>query len=313
MKRVKPAKHVYGEDLKKKIIHPPNEEDELFFSKLPIYPPYQIYEYKGNPLIMATGLIHASLEEMTTVEKLQSKAGVASHINPFSEENLLEDLANVNIKDEQTILDFCNKYGLFGFNIDTGGPKSLTSPPEEVEIKEKAFVNLYEELEGFKNHTRVLQELIRNFFIEIPKVQKEVRGKEDFKKINELNELRRGSSRLLNRGLKLVSPGLNFDNGKLLPSFTSTTMLGAAFYQLYEAITQEKQFRRCLHCNSLFIPRTPNAKFCPPLHFGKHSSCQNSYNQMKSRARKAVKEKGRTVEDVAQSIGRPAKEVRGWF
>ncbi|MGG3466771.1 hypothetical protein ABES02_04370 [Neobacillus pocheonensis] len=315
MKKVKPAISIENEDLKKKIIHPPEKEDELFVTRLPVYSPYEFTECKGELLIAASAYIKIE-EDITdnTISELKNKLGQPSFINPFVEEYLLEDLANINLTDDQSILAFCNKYGLYGQNITKTEFSPLLSDPLKLEVKEKVLVNISENYEYFFQNTALIQLAIKVINYEIPFLEKQYKEGKNPSTLEELKTLKKTVITIVNRGLRLVSPSINLgDNEEALPSYTSHCLLGAAYYHLYEAITQGKKFRECLFCRSLFVPRSPIGKYCPPTQLDKHSSCENSYNQMKSRARKSVREKGKSIEDVAKRINRPIEEVRGWF
>jgi len=314
MRTVKPAIKVEDENLKKKIIHPPEKEDELFITKLPVRGPYQFFEFNGMQLIVATGFLEIPNVNELSIDEFKNLFDKEIWINPFNEENLLTDIANINPLDDESILSFCNRYGLYGQSVIKNEFPPLTANPLKVEIKEDVLINTYETLDYFVENTNLIQLILEIFYTEIPLLEDAFRKTNDSKLLDELNELDRAGTRLINRGLRLVSPQINSGkNREKLPSHRSVSLLGAAYYHLYEAVTKGKQFRNCLKCGSLFIPRTNNAAFCPPLHFGKHSSCQNSYNQMKNRARKDVKSGKKTIEEVAASLGRPLNEVRGWF
>lgn len=315
MKKVKPAITIDNEDLKKKIIHPLEKEDELFNTRLPVHAPYNIFDYKGTHIIAATSFLKIEGDDTEyTIEEFKNKFDKPSFINPFSEENLLEDIANIDIIDNQSILLFCNRYGLYGQSIIEYQLPPFTTSPLNVEVKEEVPVNISESYDYFLENTYLIQLILKMVYDETPQLEKKFMETNDSKTLEELKMVRRAFTRLVNRGLRLVSPCINYgENGESLPSYTSVSLLGAAYYQLYETITEGKKFRRCLQCGSLFIPRSSIGKYCPPLKFGKHSSCENRYNQMKRRARISVREKGKKIEDVAKSIGRPVNEVRGWF
>jgi hypothetical protein len=317
LKKVKPAITIEDkDDLRKKIIHPIEKEEDLFNTYLPIRAPYQFYDYNGILLIASSGFLKLKDDDIydLTIEEFEGYFDKRNFINPFTEESLLEDIANIRLTDEESIISFCNQYGLYGPTVTRNEFPPLLGDPLKIEVKEAHFVNLFERLDYFLENTTYLQEIIKIWYDEIPLLNEEYEKTNDESKLEELMNLKKGAVRFINRALRQVSPSINLrENGDCLPSYTSVSLLGAAYHQLNEAITQGKQFLHCLHCGSLFVPRKPNAKFCPPLQFGKHSSCQNSYNQMKNRARKAVHSGRKTIEEVANSIGRPLKEVRGWF
>ncbi|MFJ7995472.1 hypothetical protein ACIQY5_25605 [Peribacillus frigoritolerans] len=317
MKKVKPAITIEDADLRKKIIQLPEKEASLFNTNLPIRAPYQFLDFDGILLIVASEFKTIKDEEIMnlTVGEFENYFVNGKEINPFSKENLLEDLANINLTDEESILSFCNHYGLFGQAVLNTPSSSLFVDPSKMEIKEKVFVNCYETFDYFFETASWLKYILKIFYEEIPLLEDEYEKTKDDKKLEELNELRRGAITFVNRALRLVSPQIDFreEDGEYLPSYSSVTLLGAAYHQLSEAITKKKQFRTCLNCRSLFVPRVHNGLFCPPIEIGKRSTCENSYQQMKKRARDTVLLGGKTIEEVAKTIGRPLQEVKKWF
>ncbi|RXZ00952.1 hypothetical protein [Fictibacillus sp. S7] len=317
MKRVKSAKTIENaENLKKKIIHPPELEDALFTTKLPVHAPYEIFEYQGTPTIIAAWFLQQPdlrSKPDLTIREFKHMFKNPTYYNPFDDDDLLPELANLNFYDQDETLEFCNKYGLYGQSV-LNNQLHLTADPLKLEVKEEVLINLLESYEEFKRNTAIIQMIIDEYFNEVPLKEKLYEQTNDESLLQEIKVLKRKNIRLVNRGLRFVSPSINLgQEEEPLPSFSSTSLLGAVFYQIREAMTQGKQFRKCMNCGSLFVPRKPNGRFCPPLNYGSHSSCQNSYNQMKSRARKAVNSKGRSIEEVAESIGRPISEVKNWF
>ena len=316
MKKVKPGIPIVDKDnLRKKIIHPIEKEAELFNTYLPVRAPYKFCDYDGITLIISSSFLELKNKNINdpTIEEFESNLDRTSSINPFSEESLLEDIANIKLTDEESILSFCNQYGLYGPTVNRYEIPPLLGDPVKIEVKEAVFGNLFERLDYFLENTALLQEIMKIWFKEIPLLEKEYEKTNDKSKHEEIMQLKRGVLRIVKRALRQVSPSVNLRGNDCLPAFSTISLLGAAYYKLNEAITGGRRYMYCLQCDSLFFPRKPNAKFCPPLEFGKHSSCQNSYNQMKSRARKTVRSGKKTIEEVAISIGRSLKEVRGWF
>jgi len=118
----------------------------------------------------------------------------------------------------------------------------------------------------------------------------------------------------VNKHLGTVFPRLQLGiDGRLYPGHTGLTLLGIAYFQLYQAITAEVDLKECDFCHSLFVPRTPRAHFCPPPAGYRRSPCENQYNQMVYQTRRRIKSGQETVEAAAARLGRPVKEVRSWL
>ncbi|MEM5008356.1 hypothetical protein ABEP42_26610 [Priestia megaterium] len=309
MKKVKPSLVLSDEDLKKITTYPPELQTELFHTSLAVQSPYLLAKINGEQYIVASWIAEYK-KAGKAMEDIEWNEVITRHINPFKEENLLDDVAKLNVREIESLLEFCNKYGLMGEKIN-----NISIEKSGVDtLGRRILANAKESLSYFVKETLIIQGLITTYHDIIQPLNDYYKDTNDTSIEKTIDEMELKLKQGINSKLGLVRPAINLEaKGKYLPGYTTSTLLGAIYYQFYEVVTSGKQFKECVNCGSLFIPRKSNAKFCPPFTSGEHSSCQNSYNQMKSRAKKSVRTGKKTIEEVANSLGRPLAEVRGWF
>ncbi|MGV3465548.1 MAG: hypothetical protein ACO1OT_09680 [Heyndrickxia sp.] len=140
--------------------------------------PYAITEYKGEKYIVSESLMPFDKDY---AEDVQWDFENAKQYNPFEEPDLLVDVSKIRVDDEQSILEFCNKYGILG-----GDPEDTTK--EEMNmllatIKINNFT-LYEKLNYFVDQIKRIQRVIELNYLINPENKGEL--KEWFKKRDEI-------------------------------------------------------------------------------------------------------------------------------
>lgn len=242
--------------------------------------------------------------------------------DPFHVQYLFEEIARVNPTEEDSILDFCDQYGLLG---------------EELGRISTRFagdlwygIGPYQEHLGYFTHAVRMMQYALNLYKDIKTEDPRLEGEQDdmrkavTRRHPELDNRLRSADHmtiararlmtLVNEHLGTVFPALQLGiDGRLYPGHTGLTLLGIAYFQLYEAIAAEVPLRECPYCRSLFVPRTARARFCPAPKGYHRSLCENNYNQMVSRTRKSIKEGKETIEEAAVRLSRPVNEIRSWM
>ncbi len=268
--------------------------------------------------------------------------------NPFINENVFIDLYYVDVNNKQSILNFINKYGLLGsdykFKSDYyiknfANPKTLFSGNYMIKpiiedysvIKEnikifKATVNLWhglkvdnineKHLNGLLDYlTRDIEENF-NYFEEVP-ANKNVIAKTMIQSVYD-------------EALKPISPILRPSEDGYKAGYTSSTLLGVIYFQLYKIILNQKQLYKCKYCGKLNSPNTKNRsdEYCKPQEgIEGHSKCNNDYNNMIKKYRPIIlnnKLDSDSIKELSKNIewtdyegntrrGRPFKEVLQWL
>lgn len=92
---------------------------------------------------------------------------------------------------------------------------------------------------------------------------------------------------------------------KAKPHAVSGNLLGAMYYQFYEAARAKRYFKQCIVCEKWEFVDRPTWRY--------HDSCGNTYRSRKQRAIKAIRSGKKTVEQVAVEFGETVDEVQKWL
>lgn len=105
-------------------------------------------------------------------------------------------------------------------------------------------------------------------------------------------ELKNAATNILINELEIKNKGnstFQLINGELHPAVHFNDLFEVAYYQLYQAIYNDSEFKRCEFCGSLFEVMHKGRRFCPPLPDRKRSTCENTYNRRKQRQKQKQK------------------------
>lgn len=275
-------KIVEDEDLIKKVFFPEDLEVNAYRAYQGVYPPYEI---EGEFIVSKRSPIKAK----------------AKTYNPLQVDNLIEAIIKIDTRSAESILEFCNQYGL----LTTGGLFEECGFAQKEELEAFIFeVNLLKKCVEvyWKLQNNVFTENVSDdLFLNIERGLITLEGEP-------VSFLAYTISQHL-RGLRLEV--IKSPNGEYVPRFACSNLITAAYYQLFKILTENKKLSKCKNCGSLFVPRRSNA-YCPPQP-GERSTCENRYNQMVFWARKKILSGEKTIEEVARMKGRPIEEVRGWI
>lgn len=320
--KIKPGRKYINENLRTMVEYPPELQLTRQRSSFAVFKPYKIIEEDGQLYIVAWWWADMVAGENLEALNKEGAHWQGSHTyNPFRVPYLFEEIGRVNPTSEKSILEFCNQYGLLG-------ESAREVPAHLAGLKFEGWGDYRESLYYFARSVREMQDTLRLYYdIKRENPQLEERAADMVETLLELHPEWQGRlknadaltiarARLMvrvNKHLGTVFPALQLGiDGRLYPGHTGLTLLGIAYFQLYEIITSDAQLRECPNCNSLFVPRTHRARFCPaPAGYGR-SPCENRYNQMIARVRKNIKEGKETVEQAAARLGRAVEEVRSW-
>jgi hypothetical protein len=265
--------------------------------------------------------------------------------NPFQEKTLPYKLANIDIRNQRKIIEFCNKYGLLG--------EAFYRTREEWKKKPVSRVGYFcESLEYFQNEVICMRACLKVWYYILNHEEKTADLIETlhpdayqdlydslnilFREIHKFNPLlgeefvdghykknsfkEENSVKLIlllyiNQKLSTVCPQIEvIENSICAPSVGGFTVLGAAYYHLYKKITENGPIRKCLYCGRFFYPSKKTSKFCPKDYkWEKRSDCQNRYNVMKFRAKKKIAAGKVSKEEVAKELGRSISEINEWM
>jgi hypothetical protein len=240
--------------------------------------------------------------------------------NPFNEE-ILSALSKVNVEKNDSILDFCNKYGFLGESVyrSTFGQTSsflngLATNTDKEEslafwissIQEfKETLDLYEKIQS-KDQSLASVSFFKPFPVEFPGL--EPINNEDF-----LSKANIALNMRVNKHLHYISPRLRTNKkGKNLPGETGLTLLSVAYYQLYKTVSNNGSFKICEYCGAYFVPNTKSTRFCQTFKTGNRSACENNKNALVRRLRQNIA-KGRSIEEEAKRLGRSIEQLQSWL
>lgn len=324
-------------DLKTRVEYPKDWELHRQRSLFRAFSPYFIRPGKdGVPYIMAKWWWDLTKGDKQTIEAVVNWPGAplagegkeyagkeqGKLFDPFQVQYLFEQIARVDTNSEKSILGFSNRFGLLGQEFEMI-PSTMAGIPWQ-------GTGFYQErLEYFTHAVRMMKYTLRlykdietedpRFEFEQDEMRKAVvrRHPELASRLKSADHLTIARARLMtlvNEHLGTVFPALQLGiDGRLYPSHTGLTLLGVAYFQLYEVITTGVALRECPWCKSLFVPRTHRARFCPTPEDKKRSPCENKYNQMVFQMRKNIKDGKETIEDAASRLRRPISEIKSWL
>lgn len=276
--------------------------------------------------------IYKLIENMEIVPiKKENNSLPKEFYNPFKVNLLFEKVSKINLSDYNSIISFCDTYGLVGDKSLSKmphtyiGSQNITKVPwqgvnliyfmREV-IKIRYYTQLWKDIK-FKNpklEERIIIDENNNISIDntvitdyLPELKNQVQelSKTDFAKYKLLLGV--------NENLGGASPSLQLEDGELIPGYKAISLSNVIFAQLYDSITSNNEIRKCLYCGDLFIPEHGNSYFCPKEDGYERSPCENKYNQMKYQARKKIRSGKKTIEEFAHEKNRSIKEVMSWI
>lgn len=323
--KIKPGRRFEDEDLKARVEYPEGWEIPRRQAVFRVYKSYVIAPEprfgKGQPYIMAwwwRDVVTGKGEPDGEWEMQGSRV-----YDPFDVRYLFEEIARVDPADEKSILAFCNNYGLLGEMSDEL-PARFTGL---LWNDERAYYR--ESLQFFTQAVRRMQDTLQLYHDirnDHPRLQARAANLKAFlleehpeleprlAAADHLTVARTQLLRWINMHLGAVYPALRLGlDGRLYPGHTGLTLLGIAYFQLYEVVAAEVELRECDYCHSLFVPRNHRAHFCPPPEHYRRSPCENKYNQMVYHTRRRIRAGKETVEAAAARLGRPVAEVRSWL
>ncbi|RJQ31865.1 MAG: CGNR zinc finger domain-containing protein [Actinobacteria bacterium] len=216
---------------------------------------------------------------------------------PLEDENLHLELALVDTSSNKSILDFVSKHGLLGeghLSINSFYPQhgdrlqgTIVDEGLDFFISEaKKVKRLVELLKAVKSNSK---EEIEKVFIFKGKFNQQNQSrylfhlKADDKLYQSINYSNKEHSHLtldaknlkikelfLNEvvgGLKtfMVYPGYKFtSNGKVKPTYSTCTLIGAIYLQLYLMVTKRLNYQQCKDdkCGNLFVKTRKNKEYC---------------------------------------------------
>lgn len=238
--------------------------------------------------------------------------------------HIYSKMANISIdyNFQQQYLDFCKVYGCLGVNKMRVSPleASFERTNDKKLFEEEKIMDAYNELYYLIKIVRLYQQrgsqqLEDEINGEMKKLQKgniplwEKLSNSKSMKAKHTNYL----LYFLNKRLNNFSEFLNVDdNGDIVPYPYAPSLIGFAYWELKGIIYKNEGIYKCFNCGNYFSSSHHNPKFCGTF-IHSHKACENAYNARKHRARKQYFNKGRSVEDIAQSTNRSVTEVREWI
>jgi hypothetical protein len=317
MKKIKLADTYFNSDDRKEHVYKEDWDTEMV---KPLYikvqAPYEIGEWEGNKVILTKWMfLPGTLQKLPpkgmNIKDLYNKAQEQYKdeiriYNPFEErEQLISAVANLNLGKEESILDFCNTYGVLN-------PNNIIENEEDVALLAGINLNGHtEDLNYFIREIRLLQMCIR-LYEAIKK--KDIKWLEFFIKDGTKDELileaKKRLRYLINSRIHLVSPSLRIGpNEEFIPGETSYSLLGVIYYHLYQIIANGYELKSCEYCGDRFSPRKTNARFCLSKEANGHSKCSNRYDAMVRRIRNWHFKDGLSVEEIQKKINKPRKRT----
>ncbi len=267
----------------------------------------------NNPYTIENGVIVSNLEWGD--EEMKDKT---PNYNPFEVEYLFEKVDRVDLTSHKSILKFCNKYGTFKAIETTPfyyGLRLLDCQKQPLDefiqhAKEvKRILDIYDAIVS-KNEDR-LQEHASIFKTNLKEIAPYLKPND--KDIFQLSKM--WIILKINKEIEGVisESGKIGKNNEMIKIHTSRSIIGVIYHQLLDLVTKEWELKRCIKCNSKFVPRTDKSRFCPPDEAGKDSLCKTAYNQWIRNARKDYFSGEKTIEQIAQQKKRSLEEVQEWI
>jgi len=339
-----------NENNKKEIFYPLDlETDAVGPLKVKVYSPYVITEDEhGEKHIVAVKLVLSSGNNEEVVSQLRNP-GFKSY-NPF-EENLLGAVPKIDLEDENSILEFCNQFGVLGeVSLRTygsemednilGGIESLDFFKNEIQdiqellkliyavenkdllfLEEYAHKNMLENLnlfETIKNNNDMVYQLYKNNFDSLISSLKNIENA-TYRLDEQIQIAQNSITGMINDKSHLINPILVISKDrKFIPKLTSKTLLGVIYYKIYTNLIDGVPPMKCEFCGDyIFEARKSNARFCPPKVPGVRSDCANRYDAMVRRAREWHFKQGLSPEEIQEKIKKPNRrsldEINGWI
>ncbi len=259
MKKVIPAKVEVNEKGNSKWKYEEGIQFKVYFSSWPVYKPYKIYEKTTIKTIKSpddrvsfdkkSGLqvryVKKAIEEGTEkwiitgdhqqywrVWKGETDEGI-EFINPMEEVSLFKDFRTIDIENNESILNFVNRYGLLGIDF-LKSPVWITA-----QIPPKNFGVCEESLFEFQTAVLELQESYRLW------------KEKNFEKLLPI----------LRRQLAHVREYPQIDNKKgIIPGKAGFTLLSYIWLHFYTLVIG--RWAECKYCGNLFEMIHGNQKLC---------------------------------------------------
>ncbi|MBT9282302.1 MAG: hypothetical protein KM312_08540 [Hydrogenibacillus schlegelii] len=89
------------------------------------------------------------------------------------------------------------------------------------------------------------------------------------------------------------------------PHAVAVNLLGAMYYQFYEAVRDKRHFKQCIVCGKWEAVDRATWRY--------HPSCGSTYRSRKRRGIEAIRSGKKTVEQVAEELGVAVDEVQMWL
>lgn len=74
-------------------------------------------------------------------------------------------------------------------------------------------------------------------------------------------------------------PTLRIENKKMVPGISTGNLFELAYFQMYIALIESIDFKKCDYCHSYFQIGHKRQRFCPPLPLRKRSSCEMAHHR----------------------------------
>lgn len=352
MKKVVVAEKRDDLDGKKKHIYDENwRYDLLTDTDIFVYSPYKIVEREGEKYIVSAAF-EADFQKGYEGPALPNSNEHSHYIAPLKVENLIFEAVKIDLEDEKSIIDFCNKYGVLGelrqkytfqdleltWVNQSGWKESLEFFKNEIYELKKCF-NFHIVIEAEDGdwvkelwgryldnealyYEAALQECesTEDRYIDfLERTIKEIRQSKVNAKVEDIKTDAKGILvATLNRKLPNVFFSLQMTTeGRLIEGVSTFTLAGALYYQLYQHIVKGNEFKVCKYCGDYYVPRKSDTEFCPAEESNEHSKCANAYNAMVRRAREWHFKKGISVHEIQKKIKRPGRrelnEIQTWI
>lgn len=304
----------------------------------PVYAPYKLR--CGLTLVDCESIPtdEHELRRIQIVSTLPDKADPSS-FEPYGDagDDLLASMANLDLYSRESIIAFCNRFGTLGAQRRNDVPHSLVGAhiggerePEQLHLfieeanRFRMCLFLHEALHPPEDvHVQGTHSELWTLMANLVDLEPSLRWDDGLPGAGVPDPRTVVASSLMfiiNRYLPdtFESLALGDDLMTLVPGRKSITLLGAAYYQLYNLILNRIHLVKCPMCGKHSVPGNHRSKFCPPpewrtnFDFKARSECQQQYNQLVYNVRKAHRLRKMSVEDMAMKYGRPRLEIQGW-
>jgi len=276
-----------------------------------------------------------------------------NYFNPFNINDFYLKIANIDYLNYDSLLNFSNKYGIFGDNREyiplrmsninhkhnIGNEINLIKYMREIK-KLKYCIILWKEISDLEKENipcrgrnekfkkRVKKDYNNNYvYFDHYLLTYRYPSFDDLLfELSPFNLAKFTLKSLINDKLLLVKPILQFGKEmSLLPAYSTNSLLGVAYTQLYEGIIENNNLGKCKYCGDYFTQKDPSNKYCPePKTASGRSKHENRYNQMKYSWKKKIKNGKVTIKEASKKIGwhdsngnkkmgRRISEIKSWF